>query len=520
MTLTTKLCATTAALAVLVPTAVGSGLGKKAGCCPTVAPPPNGRFTMPLGPSYPPPGPAGYQQPCPPLGPPAPLLAVKVLAPAGASVTFLPGTPAARSFPAPVTVGLRPGYPYRFALGNLAGRPGQTLYPTLEVRGSIVPRAGMNYMDYFAPVLVTPGDIEKAFAGGVVAKVIYLEDPTKALPQATTPDQPIEVGDASPEAAIKAAIENGRLVAILRLGDRAPDANELAGGTVANTVLLPGEQALAAPAAPPVFGWCGQMLYDPILGPRPATEECLTDGGDKLAPLGVGPLGRVGGLDPTDVAASYTVNGKRRVTTSNEVCVCAPRFVIRRADLAIGGLHSRAGLDGIGQVDMRQVASMNAVPMAVGQREKAVVNVSRLRPGIIIEAGGVAQFLGLQRPQMTATRAGLQVIASTLEVEEITSMGDLTVTKSVEPAGPVKPGDEVTFTLRYRNGLHDPVSDLVLSDSLSGRLEYVPGSAQSDRPMTVTTLGNAAGSVEVRFEIPGPVPPGGSGVVKFRAKVR
>jgi uncharacterized repeat protein (TIGR01451 family) len=519
MTLTTRLFATTAALAALVPAAVGSGFGNRQNCCPTVAPPPRGPYTMPHTPGYPPPE-AGRHQPCPPLGPPAPLLAMKVLAPDGVSVTLLPGTPAARTFPAPVTVGFRPGYAYRFALGNLPGRPGETLYPTLEVRGSIVPRPGMNYMDYFAPLLVTRGDIDKAFAGAVVAKVVYLEDPTKALPQAATPDAPIEVTDSSVEEAVKAAMGSGRLVAVLRLGDRAPDAEELARATVANTILFPGEQALAAAAAPPLFAWWGQPLFDPILGPRLATEECLTDGGDKNAPLGIGPLGRVGGLDPTDVAASYTVAGKRRVTTSNEVCVCAPRFVIRRADLLIGGLHSRAGLDGIEQVQLRQVASMNAAPGAIAQREKAVTNLSQQRPGITVMVNGVAQMLGLSRPQIIASRAGLAVIGSTLEVEEITSPSDLTVTKSVDPAGPVKPGDEVTFTLRYRNGLLAPVTDLVLSDSLSGRLEYVPGSAQSDRPVNVSTLANPAGSVEVRFEIPGPIPPGQSGTVKFRAKVR
>ena len=94
------------------------------------------------------------------------------------------------------------------------------------------------------------------------------------------------------------------------------------------------------------------------------------------------------------------------------------------------------------------------------------------------------------------------------------------MTKEVEPAGPVQIGDEVTFTIRYRNGTRSPVSELVLSDSLSGRLEYVPGSSQSDRPANVTTEENEAGSVVVRFEIPGPVPPGQTGTVKFRARVR
>jgi uncharacterized repeat protein (TIGR01451 family) len=112
------------------------------------------------------------------------------------------------------------------------------------------------------------------------------------------------------------------------------------------------------------------------------------------------------------------------------------------------------------------------------------------------------------------------VVSTAVGPEEITNINDLCVTKEVEPDRPVQVGEEVTFTLRYRNGSKWPVTDLLLSDSLSGRLEYVAGSAQSDRPANVTTTANEAGSVVIRFEIPGPVPPGQSGVVKFRARVR
>jgi uncharacterized repeat protein (TIGR01451 family) len=94
------------------------------------------------------------------------------------------------------------------------------------------------------------------------------------------------------------------------------------------------------------------------------------------------------------------------------------------------------------------------------------------------------------------------------------------VTKSVDPKGTVAQGTEVTITLKYRNGFPEPVSDIVLSDSLSGRLEYIPGSAQSDRPVNVTTRTNEAGSVVVRFEIPGPIPAGQTGLVTFKARVR
>ena len=60
----------------------------------------------------------------------------------------------------------------------------------------------------------------------------------------------------------------------------------------------------------------------------------------------------------------------------------------------------------------------------------------------------------------------------------------------------------------------------MISDSLSGRLEYVVGSAAADRPSNVTTADNEAGSVAIRFELLGTLQPGTKGIVVFKAKIR
>jgi uncharacterized repeat protein (TIGR01451 family) len=468
---------------------------------------------------YPPPE-VGAGPLCPPVGQPAPVLAGRVIAPEGVKVAVFPGIPGAKRFPAPAVFGFRPGYVYRLELTDLPGHPGEALYPVLEVRGSIVPRPGMKFMDYPAPIFVGREDVEKALAGELVTKIIYLEDPTRAIPVESSPDKPIELTETNEDAAVKAAMENGRLVAVLRFGDRRPDPDELAREAIPGTVLLPGEQHLAAPAIPPVFQWCGIPLYDPIAGPRFPGEECFIDGGDSGPRLGIGPLGRLGGLNPTDVALEYTLLGKRRVKTSNPVCICAPRFVVRRVDVAPGGLRVVAGPDAIIQIAAGVVVLNRVPPLAVANRVKPIGFVTRLRAALIVSVEGVHTFVGVSAPQIVASASGVRVVSSAVEPEEITNVPDLVVTKEVEPAGPVQVGDTVTFTIRFRNGTLSPVEDLVLSDSLSGRLEYVPGSAQSDRPANVTTVENEAGSVVVRFEIPGPVPPGQTGTVKFKARVR
>ena len=84
----------------------------------------------------------------------------------------------------------------------------------------------------------------------------------------------------------------------------------------------------------------------------------------------------------------------------------------------------------------------------------------------------------------------------------------------------VQPGDVVTFFLRYSNHGGRPLTDVAVSDSLAARLEYVAGSAQSDREAVFTTEQNEVGSVVLRWEIGGRLLPGQTGVLRFQARVR
>ena len=56
-------------------------------------------------------------------------------------------------------LGFRPGYIYRLELSNLPYNPGRSLYPEIEVRGTIVPRPGMKFMDWQAPIYFTDADM-------------------------------------------------------------------------------------------------------------------------------------------------------------------------------------------------------------------------------------------------------------------------------------------------------------------------------------------------------------------------
>jgi uncharacterized repeat protein (TIGR01451 family) len=481
-----------------------------------------GAGAMPL--AFVPPRPANaVLQPGMGLPVPAPLVAAKFLAPKGVRVTAFPGTNFSRIYDGPATFGLRPGYVYRFELSNLPYAPDRSLYPEVELRGTLVPRAGMGYMNYPLPLTFSEDDIDKVLHGVMVTKVIYLEDPDKALPAEVGRNAPVEMPDASEAAAVKSALAGGRLMAIVRVGNLKPPPEQLRPYAVPGTVLLPGEKHLKAPPIPPVLpiGLC--PMYDPIIGPKGPKEECLTDGGDKGDPLGITPDGRLRGLDPTDVGVEFTTGGKRKVTTSNEVCICSPRFMVRRAEVVPGGLvlpkvlAANVGNFGPGFLRERR-APMGGIALV-----RPGATLGAVRPSAYVGAAGLAFFIGTQRPLVVGQVQGVKVTAALVEPEQLTAyptLCPLTVTKSVDPPGPKEPGEVVTITIRYANTGSKEVNDVVISDSLSARLGYVPGSAATDRPSNFTVVENEVGSVVVRWELPGVLLPGQAGVVKFKAKVR
>lgn len=458
-----------------------------------------------------------------PMPAPAPLVAAKFLTAPGVRITAFPGSPLSRMFDTPAIMGLRPGYIYRFELSNLPYNPGTVLFPEVEVRGTIVPRPGMKYMDYPIPLVFTQLDIERALTGALVTKVIYLEDPEKAVPAEVQPDRPVEAPVDTEREAIHRALENGRLMAIVRLGDRRPAHEFLQALAVDGTILLPGETRLKSPAAPPMIPFYACPMYDPILGPKGPKEECFVNGDDKYDPLGIGPNRILGGLNPTDVGVEYTTDGKRRVTTSNIACICSPRYMIARTELLPGGVDVRlkpmANVGRSGTAWFRE----RLMPMADIGREKPVSFVGRTRASAYVGRVGTSFFIGTSKPVAIGQVEGVKVQGAVVEPEQLTAypvLCPLTVTKVVDPPGPKQPGEIVTITIRYANTGAKTISDIVINDSLSGRLEYVAGSAETDRPGNFTSAENEVGSVIVRWDLPGEILPGQAGMVRFKAKVR
>ena len=85
-------------------------------------------------------------------------------------------------------------------------------------------------------------------------------------------------------------------------------------------------------------------VTDPTYGLRYPEEECLKDGGDVPPRAGFDPIGQLIGLDPKDTVAEYSnTDGKKHMSVSNRVCLCVPRYVVVRTEIAPGGVDVTIG---------------------------------------------------------------------------------------------------------------------------------------------------------------------------------
>jgi len=84
----------------------------------------------------------------------------------------------------------------------------------------------------------------------------------------------------------------------------------------------------------------------------------------------------------------------------------------------------------------------------------------------------------------------------------------------------VNVGDIVTFYLKYSNTGGQPITNVVVSDSLAARFEYVKGSTKTDRDALFTTQPNEAGSAVLRWEFTGTLQPREHGLITFQVRVR
>ncbi|HEX3869796.1 MAG TPA: hypothetical protein VHV77_05140 [Pirellulales bacterium] len=124
--------------------------------------------------------------------------------------------------PSPALLGLLVGPVYRLRVTNIPGYEERAVYPTIEMVDRLYPPAGAEKR-FPVPIELTTEDLLLAVQGHFITRVVYLEDPHKALPTQGDAQHPSWF-DAGPGAhPLVEAQELGRPMAIVRLGGRVPD---------------------------------------------------------------------------------------------------------------------------------------------------------------------------------------------------------------------------------------------------------------------------------------------------------
>jgi hypothetical protein len=127
-----------------------------------------------------------------------------------------------------IAAGMLIGEVYRFRVANISFFEGLEVYPTIEVINRLYPPPGLE-RKFPIPVQITQEELELALNGNFVTRVIYLENPETALPQAQDPDLQPYYQVRSDEDPLLVADRLGRPMAILRMGSRVPDRDPQSG---------------------------------------------------------------------------------------------------------------------------------------------------------------------------------------------------------------------------------------------------------------------------------------------------
>jgi uncharacterized repeat protein (TIGR01451 family) len=342
----------------------------------------------------------------------------------------------------------------------------------------------------------------------------------------------------------------------------------------AYTGMAPGQ---ACPVGPPgmeggvplPYTAAGPWMPPGIVPPWPS-DEYIRDGGNAGPPVRVGANGEVLGLEMEDTVARFnTPDGRTLVEPSNKVSLYSPRFnaVRQVVDVEIDQQRNRATgvaepvkplvprtseLVGLNTQNVQAVRDIGTKPaeqirsrvtqatLFAELRPKAFDNAYRLyedlaviRSGVhagheeAILAQGAQAAIAWNHKQavqiyLDNQAAGAAVASQT--PQETYGIGSapnprLRVIK-VASTPTAEPGDEVSFTIRFDNVGNQPISKVEIVDSLTTRLEYVPGSAQCSLKAQFATQPNEGESLIVRCLLSEPLPAGKGGVFRFRCIVR
>ncbi len=298
-------------------------------------------------------------------------------------------------------------------------------------------------------------------------------------------------------------------------------------------------------------------------------QEYLFDGGDRTPFVTVRKDDSLSGLDPEDTVVQYqTVDGETFVETGCRVAIYAPRFasVRKKTTVAQSDIAQRLRttdrpdgphtfIDRLPSQDLAQplkarnqgnihvVESVRdrkipapaeaVIPMnEVSEALQPYANLSLFRTGDMRGTDMAKLAVSTANARAWTNYEELNVLVDGQEAIDVSGSKRAEGLSLYEHKGArirlckvaseqmANPGDIVSFTIRVDNIGEQPLSNLVITDSLTPRLEFVPGTDKSSIPANFTTVPNAVGSEVLRWELTEGLKPGEGGVVRFDCRVR
>lgn len=303
-------------------------------------------------------------------------------------------------------------------------------------------------------------------------------------------------------------------------------------------------------------------------------DEYIFDGGDRHHPVHYYG-GEMQGLDTEDTVAEYKDHlGRNAIEPSNRVAIYAPRFGAVQSvsglnrsvkvDKAVGAenyrgfeaLHHDRGLEtnvrnstATGLAVRRRVSGFETAEGAHrSSKLEGIVQTEKVDQGLqawsrtglgSVETSAIFE-LNLQI-QMAVSSTAETVPGSRSSTQQATSTystfkpaavvgldrdappGRIVLTKEASQLVAAA-GDEITFTIRFRNPGKLPVHDVKIIDHLTPRLVYVEGSGELNVAGSagggLVVIPNQEGSQQLIFELDEPLRGGESGTITFVAVVR
>ena len=303
-------------------------------------------------------------------------------------------------------------------------------------------------------------------------------------------------------------------------------------------------------------------------------NEYLVNGDDARMPANVEENWHVNNFGTEDTVAHFdTLNGQTVVEPSNRIHIYAPRFgairkieglllegqvtalvearnqqgsnqkrhaiqtsfteqesqakYARTKDQVSGiegqrrstGMGSASGLGGYNNFQVVDSDSMMLLQRTFGfdgstrtQLERGAMNAKAWlgSEGIRVQINELAP--------MTAT--GIEGAAVYFQVEDKRSKTSKLRLIKVASKNSALPGEIIEFTLRFDNVGSELIGNVTILDDLTGRLEFLPGTAVASLQSGFAPQPNSSGSFTLRFEITDPLAPGDFGVIQFQCRVR